>query len=226
MFIDKNVGDQVYFLKKISMVKCDVCDGTGKIHLTKPMSINQKYNDSDELFNSLVHQFAQNCTDVTLGNVKEYNCPECHGEGVVKTKSPKYEVGYGTIIGIMLTQTVSDTTLIYRVAEDDNIRHKLTDNCVWLTKEAAQKKCDFLNLERRIVPIECIQVPSCFAATIPCNEKLMRRLNEWRKLKKFETEIYVDENMNLFDGYTSYLIYRMFGYVDIPVVIWPEGKRP
>lgn len=27
------------------------------------------------------------------------------------------------------------------------------------------------------------------------------------------------------DGYTSYLVYRMLGIFDIPVVIWPEDER-
>ena len=66
-----------------------------------------------------------------------------------------------------------------------------------------------MNLERRLVPIECIQIPQSFAKTIPCNEKLMRRLDEWRKAHKFETEIFVDEKLNLFDGYTS-LVRMMF----------------
>lgn len=227
MFVEteKNVGDKVYFLKKISKVKCEVCDGTGKIHLTKPMSVEQGYDDPDEFVDALIRQFAQNCTDVATGNVREYDCPECHGKGTVKAKSPKYEVGHGTVIGIEYSQTVSGTKLIYRVTDDNRIPYKLTDDCVWLAEDAAQRRCDFLNLERRMVPIECIQIPHCFAATIPCNEKLMRRLDEWRSSRKFKTEIYVDENMNLFDGYTSFLMYRMLGKNDVPVVIWPDEKR-
>lgn len=228
MFVEteKNVGDKVYSLKKINKVTCEVCDGTGKIHLTKPMNIDQGYDDPNEFVDALVQQFAQNCTDVALGNVREYDCPECHGTGMVKAKSPKYEVGHGEVVGIEYSQTTSGTKLIYRVSEAGGNSRKLTDDCVWLAEDAARRKCDFLNLERRMVPIECIQIPHCFATTIPCNEKLMRRLDEWRKSRKFNTEIYVDENMNLFDGYTSYLVYRMFGQMDIPVVIWPGGKRP
>ena len=52
----------------------------------------------------------------------------------------------------------------------------------------------------------------------------MKRLDEWRNCKKFETEIYVDENLNLFDGYTAYLMYRMLGIFDIPVVIGLKMK--
>ena len=65
----------------------------------------------------------------------------------------------------------------------------------------------------------------CFINTIPCNEKLMRRLDEWRMNRKFETEIFVDENLNIFDGYTSYLVYRMLGITNVPVVIWPKDMR-
>lgn len=38
--------------------------------------------------------------------------------------------------------------------------------------------------------------------------------------------LFVDEKLNLFDGYTSFLMYRMLGKNDVPVVIWPDEKRP
>lgn len=219
----KEIGSKVFFLKPITKMTCPICNGTGKISIGKPVSLS---GESDmELMGSLIHQVTSNILDAATGNVKEYVCPECNGKGNVKMASPKYEVAEGVISVIRAEETSAGVKFVFSVNDSCCIR-KLSDDNTWLSREDAQKRCDFLNLERRLVPIECIHVPRNFAATIPCNEKLMRRMDEWRKFRKFETEIYVDENLNMFDGYTSYLVYRMLGIMDVPVVIWPDGKRP
>ena len=186
------------------------------------------YESPSEFVQSLVHQFAENYRDAVIGNIKQYKCPECGGKGMVKAMSPKYEVGEGTVVAINMIANTNGANMMFAVSEDGNgsTPRKLTDDEIWLDRDKAQRKCDFMNLERRLVPIECIQIPQSFAKTIPCNEKLMRRLDEWRKAHKFETEIFVDEKLNLFDGYTSFLMYRMLGKIDVPVVIWPDVKRP
>lgn len=228
MYIEtsKEVGSKVYFLKPIRKVKCSLCNGTGHISLGKPLNVEDGYESPGEFVQSLVHQFAENYRDAVIGNTKQYSCPECGGKGMVKATSPKYEVGEGTIVAINMIVDTSGANMMFAVSENGSTPRKLTDDKIWLDCERAQKECDFMNLERRLVPIECIQIPRCFANTIPCNEKLMRRLDEWRRTRKFETEIFVDDKLNLFDGYTSFLMYRMLGKTDVPVVIWPDGKRP
>lgn len=222
----KEIGSKVYFLKPIHRVKCCMCNGTGKISLGRPLTVEDGYESPDAFVQSLVHQFAENYRDAVIGNTKQYNCPECGGKGTVKIARPKYEIGEGTVVGIKMIANSIGTNMVFEVREESSFIRKLDDNKVWLDRDKAQKECDFMNLERRTVPIECIQIPRSFAATIPCNEKLMRRLNEYRMNRKFETEIYVDEKLNLFDGYTSFLMYRMLGEKNVPVVIWPDGKRP
>lgn len=196
-----NVGDTIYFLKRINRVTCPLCNGDGKIILTPKVSAS-----------SIGEQIVEQFMNASMGNVKEYDCPECGGKG--------------TVISIEATMNQRHEKVIYRVADSTSATNRtLTDEKLYLDQEAAEKQCRFMNLERRVIPLECVQIPPCFAKTIPCNEKLMKRLNEWRSHRKFETEIYVDENLNLFDGYTSYLVYRMLGIFDIPVVIWPEDER-
>lgn len=211
-----NVGDTIYFLKRINRVTCPLCNGDGKIILTPKVSAS-----------SIGEQIVEQFMNASMGNVKEYDCPECGGKGTVKaTGQSQYEVGKGTVISIEATMNQRHEKAIYRVADSTSATNRtLTDEKLYLDQEAAEKQCRFMNLERRVIPLECVQIPPCFAKTIPCNEKLMKRLNEWRSHRKFETEIYVDENLNLFDGYTSYLVYRMLGIFDIPVVIWPEDER-
>lgn len=220
-----NVGDIVYYLKRISRVNCSVCAGTGKIHLGTAIMPNAE--SPDAFAASLSEQFMQNLTEMIIGNVREYDCPECGGKGTVKaTGQSRYEVGKGTVVSIEATMNQGHEKVIYRVTDSTSATNRtLTDEKLYLDQEAAEKQCRFMNLERRVVPLECVQIPPRFAKTIPCNEKLVNRLNEWCSHRKFETEIYVDENLNLFDGYTSYLVYRMLGIFDIPVVIWPEDAR-
>lgn len=230
MYIEtsKEIGSKVYFLKPIRKVKCSLCNGTGHISLGKPLNVEDGYESPSEFVQSLVHQFAENYRDAVIGNIKQYKCPECGGKGMVKAMSPKYEVGEGTVVAINMIANTNGANMMFAVSEEGNgsTPRKLTDDEIWLDRDKAQRKCDFMNLERRLVPIELIQIPRSFANTIPCNEKLMRRLDEWRKTRKFDTEIFVDEKLNLFDGYTSFLMYRMLGKIDIPVVIWPDEKRP
>lgn len=131
-----------------------------------------------------------------------------------------------TVITVEVTLNRNGEKVIYRVVDSaNNVQRAFVDEKLYTDRWAAEKYCKFMNLERRCVPLNNIRIPYGFAATIPCNEKLMRRLDEWRSHRKFETEIYVDENWNLFDGYTSYLVYRMLGILNVPVVIWPKDMR-
>ncbi len=220
----KEIGSTVYFLKQIKKDVCPICCGKGEITLTKPISPDLK--SPDAFAASLMEQVTNGLLDTMNGNGKNYTCPECKGKGTIKhVGQPKYEIGSGVIQSATVTMDGNKTSFTFDVASGSCVR-KLTDDAVFVDQEAAEKECYFRNLERRLVPIECIQVPRCFAATIPCNEKLMKRLDEWRWSRKFKTEIYVDKDLNMFDGYTSYLVYRMLGIMDVPVVIWPDGKRP
>lgn len=218
------IGDKIFYLSKIKKVPCHVCNGTGKITLGEPINPNL---DSLETFMTSVHEeITKNMMNMVLGQTKQYNCPECHGKGMLKaTGQIKYEVHSGSVYAIS-TKVVSDkATIIYTVTKEDGNTFPINENEMWINFEDAVKQCDFLNLERRLIPIECIQIPKSFADTIPHNEKLLKRLDEWRNFKKLQTEIYVDETCKLFDGYTSYLIYRMLGVADIPVVIWPKNIK-
>lgn len=211
-----NVGDTIFYLKRINRVTCPLCNGDGVIILAPKVSAT-----------SIGEQIVKQFVNASMGNVKKYNCPECGGKGTVKaTGQAQYEVSKGTVIAIEATMNQGNEKVVYRVVDSTNATNRtLTSEKLYLDQEDAEKQCRFMNLERRLVPLECVQIPPCFAKTIPCNEKLMKRLDEWRSCKKFETEIYVDENLNLFDGYTAYLMYRMLGIFDIPVVIWPENER-
>lgn len=218
-----NIGDTVYFLNRVRRETCPVCGGSGKICLGT--AIKPNFDTIETLAESVGEQFVENLTKIATGNVKEYTCPECNGKGTVAIKGQaRYEVGSGTVSSIEAIVNRDKTTMVYHVCYSGS-NHTLTENSLFTDLESANNQCTFMNLERKEVSIGLVKVPKSFASTIPCNEKLTKRIDEWRYSGKFNTEIYVDENMNLFDGYTAYLTYRMFGVSDIPVVIWPNSLR-
>lgn len=219
-----SIGDLVFFIKEVKTQICPVCKGSGKIHIGS--AIEPNFESPATFVNSIGEQFVKNVNDAIEGNMREYDCPECKGKGRTKiTGQPQYEVSSGIVSAIRAVVKESYTGLVYQVNEAGGFYQTLSGEKMWLKEDEANSVCAFMNLERRIVPLDKVCIPYAFATTIPCNEKLIKRLDEWRDSRKFKTEIYVDEDLHLFDGYTSFLMYRMLGVSDIPVVIWPKDRR-
>ena len=217
------IGDQVFVLKKITKTTCPICNGTGKIRLGKAAAFNA------DTMEQAMQQVAEQIIECIENNtMREYACPECKGSGSVKaTGQKKYEILTCKVVSMQFTIGGENVppVIMYSVVDEKGTVRKLMENQFYTNRADADKQCFILNLERREVPIADIRVPYSFASTIPCNEKLNKRLDEWRKSKKFETEIYVDDCGNLFDGYTSYLVYKMMGIDTVPVVVWPTVKK-
>lgn len=217
------IGDQVFVLKKITKTTCSICNGTGKIRLGKAATFNA------DTMEQAMQQVAEQIIECIENNtMREYACPECKGSGSVKaTGQKKYEILTCKVVSMQFTIGGENVppVIMYSVVDEKGTVRKMMENQFYTNRADADKQCFILNLERREVPIADIRVPYSFASTIPCNEKLNKRLDEWRKNKKFETEIYVDDCGNLFDGYTSYLVYKMMGIDTVPVVVWPTVKK-
>ena len=217
------IGDQVFVLKKITKTTCPICNGTGKIRLGKAATF-----DADTMEKAMQQVAEQIIECIENNTMREYACPECKGSGSVKaTGQKKYEILTCKVVSMQFTIGGENVppVIMYSVVDEKGTVRKLMENQFYTNRADADKQCFILNLERREIPIADIRVPYSFASTIPCNEKLNKRLDEWRKNKKFETEIYVDDCGNLFDGYTSYLVYKMMGIDTVPVVVWPTVKK-
>lgn len=217
------IGDQVFVLKKITKTTCPICNGTGKIRLGKAATF-----DADTMEKAMQQVAEQIIECIENNTMREYACPECKGSCSVKaTGQKKYEILTCKVVSMQFTIGGENVppVIMYSVVDEKGTVRKMMENQFYTNRADADKQCFILNLERREIPIADIRVPYSFASTIPCNEKLNKRLDEWRKNKKFETEIYVDDCGNLFDGYTSYLVYKMMGIDTVPVVVWPTVKK-
>lgn len=216
------IGEQVFLLKKITKTACPVCNGAGTIRLY------QVVDSSAERPEKAVYQTSVSKAAVSKKSGAEYLCPECQGKGTVQITGPKkYKMLVCKIVSLQFTISGPEIPpiIVYFVMDESGNVRKLTENQFYATREEAEKQLFFLNLERKTVNLNEVHIPHHFAHTIPHNEKLNQRLEEWRSHKKFKTEIYVDESMNLLDGYTSYLVYKMLGIDEIPVVVWPERGK-
>ena len=61
------------------------------------------------------------------------------------------------------------------------------------------------------IKLDKINVPANFRNTIPAAKKIAERLTCYQKAGAFDREIILDENYNLIDGYSTYLVCKMLG---------------
>lgn len=74
-----------------------------------------------------------------------------------------------------------------------------------------------INQETKILKISDIKIPKEFKK--PRIEKMNERIDYFKKYQNFETQVVVDKNNKLKDGYTSYLIAQSLGYNCISVMV-------
>lgn len=61
------------------------------------------------------------------------------------------------------------------------------------------------------IELDKINIPVIFKRDLPNKGKISARYNFFKKTGSFDREILIDENNNLLDGYTTYLICKMVG---------------
>lgn len=75
----------------------------------------------------------------------------------------------------------------------------------------------------KIVDIKDIKIPKNFSKPKPA--KMKNRIGYYNTYKQFEVPIIVDENNNLIDGYTTYLIAKKYNFNNIQVQVKIGGKN-
>ena len=61
------------------------------------------------------------------------------------------------------------------------------------------------------IELDKINIPANFKRDLPNKGKISARYSFYKKTGGFDREILIDENNNLIDGYTTYLICKMVG---------------
>lgn len=81
-----------------------------------------------------------------------------------------------------------------------------------------------INVAKRI-NLNDIKVPSHLAHSRPRDEKIARRFLEFYYTNDFQTNITVDENYNLTDGYTAYLVAKKVGMSAINAIVKENNSK-
>jgi RecJ-like exonuclease len=185
-------------------------------------------------------KFEKGDTIYTIKQVKlEKICPICEGKGTIKyndkdMKCPEC-MGRGKFISNKVTNIVCDepyviTSFKISVTGDNNIVVKYKGNCgfstlnraeenLFLTKEEAQVRCDELNKEKIWINIEDITIKDEFKETPPSVDKISSKLDYYRKNKKFDSNIIINKENVLQDGYITYLLYQLLNVNTVRVVV-------
>lgn len=72
-------------------------------------------------------------------------------------------------------------------------------------------------------PISEIKIGNHMKMTRPARKKIVERLKEYYEDEKFYTRVSIDKRGYLVDGYSAYLVAKMFDLKEIPVMM--ESKR-
>ena len=77
-----------------------------------------------------------------------------------------------------------------------------------------------------MVDIDRINIPYCVKKTLPKSDKIEKRYRCYKQIGDFDREIIVDEDYNLVDGYSTYLVYKMLDIQKVRVLrITVEDER-
>ena len=68
------------------------------------------------------------------------------------------------------------------------------------------------------IDIDRINVPYCVKQTLPKSDKIEKRYRFYKQTGEFDRELIVDEEYNLVDGYSTYLVCKMLDIQKVRVL--------
>jgi hypothetical protein len=189
------------------------------------LSIQSKFIKGDKVYIINPTKDTKICSFCNGKKKIEYNnkiidCPECHGVGNTETNRQKWIVldSIFTIIGMKINIGSEVTTIKYKLTNSIKNFNRAGQN-TFSTKEEAQMACDKLNQIKEFVNLNKIHISDDFAETIPNPQNIADRVKEYKTDKKFNNDIIVNSDYVLIDGYTTYLVCKMFEIENIKVII-------
>lgn len=191
------------------------------------LEIPVKFQKGDIIYTTKQEKVISNCsvcegTGRIKYNDKDMRCPECMGVG--KFKSDKH-------INMVCDNpyTISTTKISINSNGDISIKYKgycgftnlnrAADN-LFLSKEEAQVRCDYLNKEKKFINLDEIIIKECFKESRPSLDKIQEKLEYYKTHhNNFDKLIVIDRDNVLQDGYIIYLIYKMLDNDMVKVVV-------
>lgn len=82
---------------------------------------------------------------------------------------------------------------------------------------------EYINRKTKIIQISDIKIPKNFSKPKPA--KMKNRIGYYNTYKQFKVPIIVDEDNNLIDGYTTYLIAKKYNFNNIEVQVKIGGNK-
>lgn len=192
----------------------------------KELVVPIKFTSEDVVYTTKLVKEERIC-DVCEGNKtisyngKQMRCPECSGTGVIKSNK-QINVVLDEPYKIRKTKidigTNGSITVKYKGVCGTQALNRSEEN-LFLTKEEAQKRCDYLNLDKKYINLKDIVIRDSMKDSHPNPDKFMDRYQYFQKTGKFKKKIFVNEDNMLVDGYITYLICKMIDKELVEVAI-------
>lgn len=190
-----DVGNNVYLVRALQTTElCPRCKGNGFVSITT--------EDSQ-------HSEA---------------CPECGGVGTVNRTKYLPDPVPAVVEKVKLVFGKTAVEWKYVVSQDGKMLNRSEDSGMFTTPGAAAAYCRLKNQKRVVMKLEDIRIPPRYLKTFPSAEKIAKRMQELRDTGKFTNMIEVNENGELVDGYTTYVLAKGFGFAKLEVIVH-DGKE-
>jgi len=110
------------------------------------------------------------------------------------------------------------TTYRYTLSKNEKTIDRAEMN-IFKSIKKAKSECAKRNGKEADIEVSKIKITSAFSNNIPKSELITKRLEEYKKTEKFNTDIIVSKNGYLVDGYSAYLVAKMLDLNTIKVLI-------
>lgn len=160
-------------------------------------------------------------TVYTIRKIKPKNsCSMCKGTGKnISNKLINIVCDDEFTIKIINPNIDKDGVTVKYKIESDILTLKRAEENLFLSKKEAQAKCDELNNPRIAVKISDIVISNAFKNSKPSAGKILKKLDHYNRYGKFNTDITLDKDNILIDGYINYLICQLLHIDTIKVII-------
>jgi hypothetical protein len=193
--------------------------------MSNEIKLYPKYAIGDTLYTIMQKHAYDTCPQCAgvgeyINGQAKFYCSSCQGSGSVKTSKQKWFPCENVVLvtGYRFTVGKNETVIKYR-GKMYGATVNRAENALYRTIEESQAECDRRNVEKITLPLASIKIQDEWVKTIPSPEKIAERVQEWKSKGRFNTRVAVDKNAMLLDGYSAYLVAKMFDVQEMKVEV-------